>query len=123
MYIYAVFIFLDNTVREHEVMISFYSKLVSVLQTVSLVSHLIAAKVITFAEAEELDAIGVKFRKVHYLLKKICASLKSGLAQSFYIFLSIVEEHGNFTSVKVISEMKKEIESYVGKYLHLIVGK
>jgi len=113
-----LFCFTD-AIKEYEVFIKFYGKLASVLQVHNLCPHLVSKNLLNTTEVEELHVISTSVKKAVYVLRKISSSLQAGQTQSFYIFLSIVEEYGNAASTQVVSEMKYEIESFKGNLNHL----
>ena len=104
--------------KEYPIFIKFYGKLASVLPVVTLSPYLVCKNLLNTTEIEELHAISTSVKKAVYVLRKISSSLQAGQTQSFYIFITIIEEHGNAASVQVVSEMKSEIESSTGMWTH-----
>ena len=114
IFLLLIFCFVDNKVKEYPIFIKFYGKLASVLPVTTLSPHLIGKNLITTREAEELHTISTSVKKAVYVLRKISASLQAGHTQTFDIFLTIIEEHGNAASIEVVSKMKSEITSSTG---------
>ena len=108
-----IYCFTDS-IKEYELFIRFYGKLASVLPVATLSPHFVGKNLLNMTEAQELDAISTNAKQAVYVLRKISASLQAGQTQTFDIFLTIIEEHGNAASIEVVSEMKSEIE---GKHL------
>ena len=98
--------------------IKFYGKLASVLPVATLSSHLVSKNLLNTTEIQELYAISVSVKQAVYVLRKISSSLQAGQTQSFYIFLTTIEDHGNAASIQVVSEIKSEIESFKGIYIN-----
>jgi len=115
--IYSVCIPFIDAIKEYEVFIKFYGKLASVLSVTTLCPHLIGKKLLIPTEVEELHAISTSIKKAVYILRKISSSLQANQTQSFYTFLTIVEEHGNSASIQVVSDIRNEIECFKGKLL------
>jgi len=111
-------IYITDAIKEYEVFIKFYGKLQSVLSVDTLPPYLFGENLLNINEVKELSTIPTRTRKAVYVLRKILSSLQAGQTQSFYMFLSILEEHGNASSLEVVSEMKFEIiESFKGNYV------
>ena len=104
--------------KEYPIFIKFYGKLASVLPVATLSPYLVGKNLLSTTELEVLHAISTSVKKVVYILRKISASLQAGQTQSFYILLTVIEEHGNAASIQVVSEMKSEIESSTGMWTH-----
>ena len=98
--------------------IKFYGKLASVLPVATLSSHLVSKNLLNTTEIQELYAISASVKQAVYVLRKISSSLQVGQTQSFYSFLTTIENHGNAASIQVVSEMKSEIESFKGIYIN-----
>jgi len=86
-----------------------------VLPIATLSHHFVSKNVINSTEMEVLHASITSVKKAVYVLRKISSSLQAGQTQSFYIFLSIVEEHGNAASIEVVSEIKSVLASSTSK--------
>ena len=113
------FIFLlgisDEVNKEYKIFLHYYGKLALTLPVTILCHHLVTKKVITTSEVEEIHALPTSSRKAVHILRKISASLEAGQTDTFNVFLSVVEEHGNVDSIQLVSDMKKEIVSAAGK--------
>ena len=108
----------DNKMTEYLIFIKFYGKLASVVPVTTLSPYFVSKNLLNATEVEVLHAISTSVKKVVYVLRKISSSLQAGLTQSFYIFLTILEEHGNTASIQVVSEIKNELEYSTGIYVH-----
>jgi len=102
------------------VFIKFYGKLASVLSVATLYPHFVDKKLLNATDVEELHAISASIKKAAYVLRKISSSLQAGQTESFYIFLTIIQDHGNAASIQAVSEIKTEIESLKGKMLSYV---
>jgi len=99
---------------EYLIFIKFYGKLASVLPVTTLSPHFVSKNLLNTAEIEALHAISTSVKRAVYVLRKISASLQAGQTQSSYIFLTVIEEHGNAASIQVVSEIKSELEYSTG---------
>ena len=106
--------FADAKIMEYEVFIKFYGDLASVLPIPTLSHHLVAKRLLNTMEEQELNAISTSVKKAVCVLRKISSSLEAGQTQSFYMFLGVVEEHGNAASKQVVHKLKREIELSAG---------
>ena len=77
--------------------------------------HLVAAKVLTPDEEEQLDALDNSNKRAAFVLRKIAAHLKGGHSESFHALLSIIEVHGDVSSMCLVSEIKSGFLSFTGK--------
>jgi len=102
---------------EYLIFIKFYGKLASVVPVTILSPYFVSENLLNATEVEVLHAISTSVKKAVYVLRKISSSLQAGLTQSFYIFLTILEEHGNTASIQVVSEIKNELKCSTGMYI------
>ena len=100
---------------EYEVFTTFYARLATVLSVTNYSHHLVSAKILTTDEEEQLDALDNSNKKAAFVLRKIVAHLKEGNSESFYLLLSIIEIHGDVSSMCLVSEIKSGILSFTGK--------
>jgi len=105
----------DEVNKEYKTFRHYYGKLAQTLPIITLCHHFVTKNVITTNEVEDIHALPTSSRKAVYILRKISDSLGAGQTDTFNLFLSVVEEHGNVDSVQLVSQMKQEIRSGTGK--------
>ena len=99
---------------EYKLFESFYVRLAMVVSVSSLSHHLVSARILTTQEEEQLDKFDNSTGKATFVLKKIAADLEAGLTESFYSLLSLIESHGDISSIQLVSEIKSGILSLTG---------
>ena len=80
--------------KELEVFTEYYPKLRSILPISSISPQLVAEKIIGFTDDEEISKIPTTTEKAAHVLRKIGLQLESGITQSFYSLLDIMEKYG-----------------------------
>ena len=93
---------------------SFYGRLTTVLSVSTLSHYLVSARILTTNEEEKLDKIDSSTDKAAFVLRKIAAHLQGGVTESFYSLLSLIENHGDISSIELVSEIKSGILSFTG---------
>ena len=112
----------DESNKVYKIFLHYYGKLASTLPVTILCHHLVTKKVITASEVEEIHALPTSSRKAVYILRKISDSLVAGQTNTFNVFLSVIEEHGNVDSIHLVSCIKKDIKSATGKLVTIGLG-
>ena len=107
---------------EYELFTYFYVRLATVLSVSSLSHHLVSARILTTNEEEQLDAIDNSTDKATFVLRKIAAHLEGGFTESFHSLLSLIENHGDISSIQLVSEIKSGIISLTGNVCQYIIG-
>ena len=106
---------------ENELFTYFYARLATVLSVSSLSHHLVSARILTTNEEEQLDAIDNSTDKATFVLRKIAAHLEGGFTESFHSLLSLIENHGDISSIQLVSEIKSGIISLTGNVCQCIL--
>ena len=73
-----------------------------------------SARILNTNEEEKLDNIDNSTDKAAFVLRKIAAHLQGGVTESFYSLLSLIENHGDISSIELVSEIKSGIISLTG---------
>ena len=115
--------FIDTHIRtyilgsnsEYEVFTKFYARLAAVLSVTSYSHYLVSAKILTTDEEEQLDALDNSNKRAAFVLRKIAAHLKGGNSDSLHALLSVIEIHGDISSISLVSEIRSGIISIAGK--------
>jgi len=100
---------------EYEFFTRFYARLAAVLSVTNYSHHLVSAKILTTDEEEQLDTLDSSNKRAAFVLRKIAAHLKGGSSESFHALLSVIETHGDVSSISLVSEVRSGIISTTGK--------
>jgi len=76
--------------------------------------HLVSARILTTNEEEQLDKIDNSTDKATFVLRKIAAHLSRGFTESFNSLLSLIESHGDISSIQLVSEIRSGMMSLTG---------
>ena len=86
-----------------------YAKLVEVLPIKSLSHHFVKDEIISFDEEEAILQTTTRSEAAGIVLRKIGHSLTAHLTTTFDMLLSILEQHGDVSCVKLVNEMKQDL--------------
>ena len=111
---YFVFSFYLGTCSEYKVFSRFYARLAAVLSVASFSHHLVSARILTTDEEEQLESLDNRNKRAAFVLRKVAAHLNSGNSKSFHSLLSVIEAHGDISSVCLVSEIKSGILKFTG---------
>ena len=95
--------------KEYKVFRESYDKLANILPATHLINKLIAAKIITFEDSEEIKGLSISQEKASVVLKIVAKSLRAGSTDDFYSLLSIMEEYEG-TVAKVAKEIRERLK-------------
>lgn len=112
MYVYVCIsstVSFAGLIKENEVFIRFYSKLIDVLSINSISHYLVSAKIISTEDIEEIDSLKTSKSKNMYVLRIVDKSLKAGITLSFCKLLDIMENYGGDDVTELARTIKKEL--------------
>lgn len=87
----------------------YYAKLVEVLPIKSLSHHFVKDEIISFDEEEAILQATIRSEAAGMVLRKIGHSLKAHLTTTFDMLLSIMEQYGDVSCVKLVNEIKRDL--------------
>ena len=79
--------------------------------------HLVSAGILSVNEEKELDAIVNANKKAAFVLAKVAEDLNKGSAQIFYFLLSVIEIYGDYSSIQLVSDIKREMIEFTGNQI------
>ena len=86
-----------------------YNKLASVLPIKSLTSYFVKENVISHKEEKTIQRMVGQSQAVFIVLEKIHHSLETHSTESFDALMSIMEQHGDTSSVQLVKEMRQDL--------------
>ena len=86
-----------------------YNKLASVLPIKSLTSHLAKENIINSEEEEKILRTISQTRAASIVLRKIRKSLRASSTENFDALMSIMEQNGDTSCLKLVSEMRQDL--------------
>ena len=103
-----------DAIKEYEVFTAFHGKLSAVLSVSLLSPHLVSAGILSMNEEKELDAIVNTNKKAAFVLEKVAEDLNKGSTQIFYFLLSVIEIYGDYSSIQLVSDIKRKMIEFTG---------
>ena len=107
-------VFITDTGREYDVLLSSYFKLTQLLPVDSLLHNFVTARIIDLNDTEEIMSLTTTRKKAIYLLHKIAAPLEAGYTEKFYQLLTIMEEYGGDLA-KLADEIRTSLNEFTGR--------
>ena len=102
-------VFVLEVDRKLEVFNQHYNKLASVLPIKSLASYFVKENIISHGEEKTIQQAVGQSQAVSMVLRRIRHSLDTHSTKSFDALMSIMEQHGDTSSVKLIKEMRQDL--------------
>ena len=100
----------------------FYERLAVVLSVTSYSHHLVAAKVLTTHDEEQLDGLDNSNKRAAFVLRKVAVHLKNGNSECFHALLSVIETYGDISSFHLVSDIKSGIMTFTGSQKYYTVA-
>jgi len=97
---------------EFKVFIEYYSKLVDIMETKSVLKYFVEERVILPLEADTITMTTSSKRATELLLMKISAPLQAGFkdcTDNFYKLLDIMKQHGNIAAIELCGGIEKAL--------------
>ena len=80
--------------KENDVFKAFYEKLTCILPTSNILPQLVAERIISIDDEEEITSMKRSQEKASFVLRIIAKSLQASITHSFYVLLVIMEKYG-----------------------------